>query len=189
MIQRRWFFDQIRASLFGGTLTQTQVDGLNVLLAEADRRGLDYRQTAYVLATSYHETAKTIQPISEYGKGQGKPYGVPDPQTGQTYYGRGYVQLTWKENYQKMQTILGVPLVVEPDLALEPEIACQILFTGMQAGTFTGKKLGDYFTNTLTDWTNARRIVNALDRAEEIAGYAIQFQRALTWTPAPAGVA
>jgi hypothetical protein len=183
MIQRKFFYESVRPTLFNGALAQAQVDGLNLLLAEADQRGLDYRQTAYLLATAYHETARSLQPIAEYGKGQGKPYGVPDPQTGQTYYGRGYVQLTWKENYQKMQELLSVPLVAEPDLAMEPEIACQVIYEGMARGLFTGVGLSTYFTAELTDWINARKIVNALDRAEEIAGYAQAFHAALSWTP------
>jgi hypothetical protein len=182
-IHRKYFFDAVRTSLFQGSLTQEQVDGLNVLLDEGEARGWDHRWLAYLLGTTYHETAKTMQPIAEYGRGAGKPYGVPDPSTGQTYYGRGYVQLTWKENYQKMQDLLSVPLVAEPDLALEPEIACQVIFHGMETGTFTGVGLPDYFTDTLTDWVNARRIVNALDRADAIAGYAEQFHAALSWTP------
>jgi hypothetical protein len=183
VIHRKYFFDSVRASLFNGALIQGQVDGLNVLLDEGDARAWDHRWLAYLLATTYHETAKTMQPIAEYGKGQGRPYGVPDPVTGQTYYGRGYVQLTWKENYAKMAEICSVPLVEEADLALEPEIAGMVIFEGMERGLFTGVGLPDYFTATVTDWYNARRIVNALDRAEEIAGYAEKFHAALSWTP------
>ncbi len=54
-----------------------------------------------MLATAYWETAQTMEPIEEYGKGAGRPYGEPDPATEQTYYGRGYVQLTWLPNYEK----------------------------------------------------------------------------------------
>jgi hypothetical protein len=182
-IHRTWFFDAVRGALFGGSLTQAQVDGLNVLLDEGEARSWDHRWLAYLIATSYHETAKTMQPIAEYGKGQGRPYGVPDPVTGQTYYGRGYVQLTWKENYAKMAQVCDAPLVEEPDLALEPEIACLVIFEGMERGMFTGVGLPDYFTATVTDWVNARRIVNALDRAQDIAGYAQHFHAALSWTP------
>lgn len=63
-------------------------------------------QISYVLATVRHETAGTYLPIAEYGKGEGKPYGNPDPLTGKIYYGRGYVQLTWKENYERFSRIL-----------------------------------------------------------------------------------
>lgn len=185
MIQRRWFFDCVRASLFDGALTQAHVDGLNVLLEAGEQRRMDFRQLAYVLATTYHETARTMQPIAEYGHGAGQPYGVPDPQTGQTYYGRGYVQLTWKANYETMAQICMAPLVDDADLALDPPLACQILFYGMQEGVFTGVCLDDYLNAETTDWVNARRIVNALDRAEEIAGYAEAFHAALSWTPEP----
>jgi len=142
---------------------------------------------AYVLATTYHETAATMQPIAEYGKGAGRSYGEPDPETGQTYYGRGYVQLTWEENYQKAQGCVvdlntlacDVPLVMQPDLALTPWVAAQVAIVGMTEGWFTGKKLSDYLTDTMTDYVNARRIINGTDKAQTIAAYAIEVEDAL----------
>ena len=67
-----------------------------------------------------------MQPIEEYGKGAGHP--CADPETGQTCYGRGYVQLTWRDNYERAQGVVvnlntlayDVPLVWRPDLALTP---------------------------------------------------------------------
>jgi hypothetical protein len=187
MIQRRWFFDSVRKTLFGGHLQQSQVDGMNALLARADE-GMDYRQFAYVLATTYWETAQTMCPIAEIGKGKGKPYGVPDPQTGQTYYGRGYVQITWKTNYEKLQAACGFRWgdrnqVTHADSALDPDIAADNIFYGMVHGLFTGTKLGDYITPDGTDWYNARRIVNALDHAQQIAADASHFHDALSYTP------
>src|SRR5215471_16429867 len=101
MIQRKYFFDAMRASLFG-SYTQSQVDGLNVFLDWHDnnmppipeRYHLDDRSFAYVLATTYHETGATFQPIKEWGSEsylKSQPY--------YPYYGRGYVQLTWEANY------------------------------------------------------------------------------------------
>jgi|SRR5215470_4777869 len=181
-IHRKFFFDSVRGALFGGAMTQDQVDGLNAHLDYADEMGFDDRQFAYVLATTYHETGRTFQPIPEIGKGAGKPYGVPDPVTGETYYGRGYVQLTWKENYQRQDTKLelGGTLVKEADRALEPDVAILILFEGMRDGDFTGVSLSDYFDEDTTDWVNARKIVNALDQAQTIAGYAQKFSAAIT---------
>jgi hypothetical protein len=125
-----------------------------------------------------------MQPIAEYGLGKGKEYGKPDPTTGQVYYGRGYVQLTWKENYQKQDEKLGLggKLVKDADLALDPVLARQIIIFGMADGDFTGKRLGQFFTDTLTDWYNARTIVNAHDRASDIAGYAEKFHNAIGQT-------
>src|SRR6266576_3399540 len=104
LINREFFFGQVRRLLFLGSLRQSQVDGLNVILDrwEAQYAAEDDRWLAYALATTYHETDQKIQPIEEYGKGRGQPYGKPDPDTGKTYYGRGFVQLTWKNNYDTM---------------------------------------------------------------------------------------
>jgi hypothetical protein len=189
MIQRKYFFDSVRASLFNGDIAQSQVDGLSLLLDYAEEIGCDDRHLAYILATTYHETAQTMQPIAEYGKGQGKKYGVPDPQTGQTYYGRGYVQLTWRDNYQKQddKLRLGGSLVRQADLAMDPDVAVQILFKGMYDGDFTGVGLPKFIMCTdpssdTTDFYNARKIVNGLDCASQIQGYAQQFANAITHT-------
>jgi putative chitinase len=180
MIDRFKFYQSVRQSIFGGKLLQKQVDGLNTILAEWEKQGLeDLRWLAYMLATTYHETAATMQPIEEYGKGKGRKYGKPDPETGLVYYGRSYVQLTWKENYATMGNLLNKPLVEAPELALKPDIATAILFKGMINGLFTGKKLADYFSGKKEDWVNARRIINGTDKAELIAGYGKKFLNAL----------
>jgi len=194
MIHRTYFFDSVRFYLDANkSLTQDQVNGLNCLLDYYETVGIegseDYedRYFAYILATTWHETAFTCQPIAEYGKGAGKPYGKPAGPYNQVYYGRGYVQLTWYDNYVTQDAKLGLnsELVKKPDLALDPEIAGQILFGGMRDGDFTGKKLSDYFTETLTDWYNARRIVNATDQATTIAGYGEKFLNAIAHTFPP----
>lgn len=182
-INRTYFFDEVRHSLFGGSLDQGQVDGLTILLDEGEAREWDWRWIAYLLATAYHETGQTMQPIEEWGKGEGHSYGEPDPETGQTYYGRGYVQLTWADNYKKMSDICDVDMYHDASLALDPVTACKVIYEGMSRGTFTGVELDDYFTADSTDWVNARKIVNALDRAEDIAAYANDFHHALSWTP------
>lgn len=180
------FYNHIRSKIFKGRLTQGRVDNIEVILKEWECSGLtDLRWLAYMFATTYHETAHTMQPIEEFGKGIGKDYGKklkmsrqPYEYPDKIYFGRGYVQLTWYENYEKMGKILGVPLLEQPELALKPEIAVKIMFEGMKRGIFTGKKLSDYF-NAKTDWRNARRIINGLDKAELIAGYAKIFFREL----------
>lgn len=184
-INHKIFYDEVRQGLFGRTLTQGQVDGMNAILAEWEERGLtDLRWLAYMLATVKWETAHTMQPIEEYGKGEGRAYGIPDPETGEAYYGRGYVQLTWKENYAKMGKLLGLDLVKIPSLALNELIAVQILFEGMLkaesgVGDFTGVSLERYFNDTTEDWVNARRIINGTDKAQEIANIAHRFYEAL----------
>ena len=169
------FYKHIRQNPFPGELAPPQVEGINAILDEWERRGLeDTRWLAYILATAYHETAFTMQPIEEYGKGKGYPYGVPDPETGKIYYGRGLAQLTWKHNYQRLGNLLNVDLVHHPEMALDMEIATQIIYEGMIRGEFTGKKLAHYFKEE-SDWYNARKIINRLDKADRIGRYARAF--------------
>ena len=181
MIDRGKFFSLVREKPFNGTLTQGQVNGINAVLDTSEARPPQLMSfLAYELGTVYHETAMTMLPIAEYGHGAGRSYGHPDLQTRQVYYGRGYVQLTWKYNYVAMGKLLDVDLVNHPDLALEPDIAAKIMFEGMEKGIFTGRKLADYFTAEKSDWINARRIINGLDCASAIATYAQEFNEALT---------
>lgn len=60
------------------------------------------------------------------------------------FYGRGFVQLTWEENYQKATQLYGIDLAKEPDRAMEASLAVRILFDGMNDGWFTGRDLDDY---------------------------------------------
>lgn len=189
MIQRKTFYDKIRTDLFH-VLTQNHVDGTNAILDEweRDRAEYDTRWLAYVLATAYHETAKTMQPIEEYGKGKGHPYGVSNQITDSVtvaYYGRGFCQLTWRKNYEVASNLCGVDLVKNPQLALDPKIAAEIICQGMTDGWFTGKKLADYFNDQTHDPVNARRIINGTDRAELVATYYRNFANALTEAKAP----
>jgi hypothetical protein len=180
MLNPEAFFAHIRATIFGGNLTQSQVDGINAILAFwSVIENVDFRFVAYALATAYWETDRTLQPIAEYGKGHGHSYGLPDPDTGKVYYGRGLVQLTWKFNYVTMSQVTGVDLVNNPELALQPDIAAHIMVDGMLRGRFTGKKLIDFFHGVTSDWLHAREIINGLDHAQDIAGYAFHFFEAL----------
>lgn len=168
------FFAAVRGKF--GALTQPQVDGFNALLAAM--QGWPVSWVAYGLATAWHETASTMQPIAEYGKGRGRKYGVPGRNGGQVAYGRGYVQLTWDDNYDKADAELGLNGALKANyaLAMQPDIAAKILRKGMEEGWFTGKKLADYLPG---DYTNARRIINGTDKASQIAGYAMSFEAAL----------
>lgn len=180
------FFDGVREAVFGGSLKQSQVDGLNLILAEADRRHINNEYLSYILATAAHETGYTMEPIREWGRGKGRKYGRPDPKTGQTYYGRGFVQLTWLFNYEKATRKLGVDFVNHPDRVMIPEYAVKILFDGMLEGWFTGKSIPDYLDGIdeddkedLREFSNARRIINGTDRQVAIGKLALKFEKAL----------
>ena len=89
------------------------------------------------------------------------------------FYGRGFVQLTWRNNYAKAGAKVGADLVTQPDLATQPETAAKIIACGMAEG------LADYITDSRCDYVAARRIVNGTDKADLIAGYARIFETAL----------
>lgn len=169
-INRDIFFAQVKA-MFGGKFSQAQVDGMNYILDcwEENYDGQDLRWCAYPLSTTKWETSSTMQPIEEYGKGSGQSYGKPDPTTGQTYYGRGFVQLTWKENYARADKELDL---IDDDScewhagnALDPQTAGAIMFVGMIEGWFRKDSKGPhtlarYFNTTVNDPYTAREIIN-----------------------------
>lgn len=202
-MNRPAFYNAVRPN-FGGKLSAGQVSGLDLLLTTTE--GLPLTHRAYILATSYHETRQTMQPVREafgtsdadavrrleaaYKKGQltwvKTPYWRAD-KDGKAWFGRGYVQLTHRDNYQRLGARIGVDLVADPSAALSPFIAAKIILVGMVEGLFTGKKLADYLPG---DYVGARHIVNGSDCAAAIAGYARFFEAALAkaeaTTPSPA---
>lgn len=189
------FFNAVRSSkALGPSLTTEEVAGCEAILEAC--HGFPVAWAAYCLATPVVEVAGTMQPIKERGgaayfrrmydiegerPAKAKELGNLTPGDGERYCGRGYVQLTGKANYAKAGAALGLPLVENPDLALRPDIAAQIMRRGMQEGWFTGKSLSTYLPAVadIHQFSNARRIINGLDRAVEIAGYALEFQAAL----------
>lgn len=192
-------FDKLRS--YFGRFNQKQIDGFNAVLKAAN----NYKNVmgklaaknplylAYMLATAWHETAHTMQPIAEYGKGKGRKYGDYCDMDGSRYtelphlyYGRGYVQLTWLTNYKKFTKLLNVDLVNCPDNALQEKIAADIMLLGMVDGLFTGKALGDYIKwGTMEEYRQARRIINGMDKADLIADYAVKFLDCIIVTDAP----
>jgi len=180
---RDTYFNEVRGALFNGALTQQQVDGQSVILAVWEYQAggtpmTDMRWLAYMLATVYHETAYKMWPVTEYGSDsylQGKPYWP--------FVGRGFVQLTWEDNYRHASAALSLiddrDLVDHPEVALDSLISARILFRGCGEGWFTGRRLNDYFNEEEDDPVNARQIINGNDDDDLIAGYHRQFLAAL----------
>lgn len=151
------------------------------IIEYAKSKGVLRNQLAYILATAYHETARTMRPVREtlatsdkqaiarldsaFAKGQLKWVKTPYWRDG--WFGRGYVQLTHKVNYEKMR--------VTKEGALQRDAATRVLVDGMLDGVFTGRKLGDYVTLQKSGFVAARAVVNGNDRAKDIAKYAEQY--------------
>lgn len=191
------FFDRVRdVDLLGPKLEQHEVEGCNAILAACARWPIAH--IAYALATAYHETAGTMQPIRERGDAEylrrnydvtgrdpdrARKFGNLQPGDGARFAGRGFVQLTWHANYAKASARLGLDLVANPDLAMRPDVAARILEAGMREGWFTGKGLTFCLSPDrpakLPAFVAARIIINGKDRAERIAQVAMDFQEAL----------
>lgn len=133
----------------------------------------DNRKLAYILATVEHEcgfrSRKEVKQLADKTQAQKDLIATQDKYWSSGFYGRGFVQLTHKSNYEKMSAVVGQDLVKSPDLALEPKNAAKITVYGMINGTFTNVSLKQYFNDKETDYTGARKIINGTDRAEEIA--------------------
>lgn len=175
------FYDYIRGDVgeLFPTMQTAQLEGCERLM-KAGAGKLPKSWMAYLLATVYHETAKRMQPVREglnasdaWRKRHLRYY---------PWYGRGDIQLTWERNYRKAGEAIGVDLIADPDLALDPKNSAQIAVCGMIEGWFTGKKLRDYIPAAANrdHYKNARRIINGTDKDDLIAGYALEFDKGLT---------
>jgi len=161
-----------------GNLTTEQQNNIKLIIKAFKKLGdCDNAKLAYILATAWHESR--FKPLREgFAKNDAaarlhvakKDYGKVI--NGHVYYGRGFSQLTWDHRYKEFGKILGIDLYNNPDLAMIPEYAAEILVIGMIEGKFTYKKLETYITATAWDFYNARRTVNGTDKATQIKGYA-----------------
>lgn len=178
------FFNDYKEQ-FATKLNQAQVNGIEALLSfiENDPGMIDVRWIAYVMATVKHECAERWTPIEEFASGKAyegrASLGNTQPGDGPRFKGRGYVQITGRSNYRKFSQRLSVDLIGDPKLALDPQISYKIASLGMRQGLFTGKGLIDYIHAEVCDYRNARRIINGLDRADKIKGYADKLENCL----------
>lgn len=177
---------------FGSIKEQESVDAINMKLHYIESLDLNYmslEQWAYLFATIYHETAHTMQPITEYGGNSyfnkrygpntkvGKVLGNIYPGDGAKYCGRGDIQITGRRNYVLMTGRLGVNLVDDPELALDPLISIKAAVIGSKEGLYTGKGLSKYINKRDVDYLNARRVINGKDKAALIKKYALKFEQ------------
>lgn len=161
-------FNALRSITADKHLSQIQVDSTQAILEACTANIIiDNRKIAYILATAFHESR--LKPVEEIGRGTGHDYGKLI--NGHAYYGRGFVQLTWKSNYETFGRLLKIDLVGNPALALNIDYAASIIVIGMSKGLFTGAGLNKYFNDKIQDSINARKIVNGLDSAKLITGY------------------
>lgn len=212
MLNRQKFYLELREDkgLFvkaDGTvlLTEKQVEGIENLLNvwEKHFHKDDVNYLAYNLGTAYHETDRTMQPITEYGERSyfnkyepgtriGRVLGNTQPGDGYRFRGEGHVQNTGRANARKATKRLnevfnlGIDLEKNPEKRGQPYVSALSLFLGNKEGWWTGKDLDDYIdtkdesdAEELKEFINARRVVNGTDKADRIGRYALRFEDAL----------
>ena len=194
---RAKFFDGFRPWFHqhGGELRDDHVKNLEFLLTKFEASEWffeDVRRVAYATATMHVETfvpktGQRYEPVTEVGPRsyfnkyelkfnprKAKQLGNTQVGDGFLFRGRGYVQITGRDNYIKFG------IVDTPDKALDPDFAFHILEQGMRYGLFTRISLNHYINADGCDYENARRVINGTNRAAEIAGYAIDLEQILT---------
>ena len=154
------------------------------IIDQCIKEGCDRFQTSYILATARHESVLGLY-MTELGRDVGLKYegrkslGNNVKGDGPRFIGRGFVQLTGRRNYTYWMKRLQLPLLSNPNLVSDTTVAAEILVKGMMGGHFTGRKLTNYVGkgNKFIDYVGARRTVNGLDKAEEIAEYAFHYEK------------
>ncbi|WP_241013620.1 glycoside hydrolase family 19 protein, partial [Aggregatibacter actinomycetemcomitans] len=210
LIDRDYFFEQYKKHFT--KLTNAQKDAIENIFTgieeyiEADSSYIcTLPKIAYMLATAKHETGHTFEPVTEKGsvsyfnrydpiladterrRKAAKDNGNINKGDGFKYRGRGYVQLTWYNNYKRAGSYLGKDLVNNPELALDQKDATKIMIYGMETGMFTGNKMSSYISNNKKDYLNARRIINGVGDehnfkiAKDIELYAYKLEECLRW--------
>jgi hypothetical protein len=167
------------------TLTPAMKSGIGVLFDIWEHTGDgDKRRLAFILATARRESRGTFESIREAPgcrdnetcreraignelarragtKSPPPNYAMADPKTGLRYYGRGFIQLTHRADYERTGTRLGINLVDDPDKVLDLKIAGEILVRGMLEGWYGNHRPLSYYINgPKTDWIGARDNVN-----------------------------
>lgn len=205
MFDRDAFYAAVRRSLFNGSISNEQFIGMQNLLDvwEDSYHDIAADQLAYNLATAFHETAFTMQPIMEKGRRSyfdkyepgtriGRMLGNTKPGDGYRFRGAGHVQNTGRRNAEvatdelNKRFNLGIDLVADPDKRLDPFISAHSLFLGNLMGWWTGKGLTDYLDGVdesdaedEREFVLARYVINGTDKRHDIAKYALKFERAI----------
>lgn len=146
------------------------------IIEAARAQGLTTPQIAYVLATADHESAgfATLEEFASGDAYEGRSdLGNNRPGDGRRFKGRGYVQLTGRNNYTAYAKRSGIRLVNLPFVLMNwASLSVYVIVDGMMRGAYTGRRLDEFVNAGKQDFRNARKVVNGLDKADKIAAQA-----------------
>jgi putative chitinase len=146
------------------------------LASEAGIAGIKGEELAQFLAQCAHETSNFTSLKEFGGKLDFKKYdirhnprlakilGNTKPGDGLKYIGRGFIQLTGKDNYKRVEKALGIPIVANPNLVENPEVAAKIAVWYWQ--NRVAPKVDD-FSNTTAATKPINSNLNGLDDRHE----------------------
>jgi predicted chitinase len=99
---------------------------------------------------------------------------------GFAYRGRGYNQLTYKDQYKKYSEILNLDLVKNPDLVNDPKIAAKVAAAYFVRNFKNNAAIvkARYGANNINDFKDAKTAVNAFYNAN--AGFGKDTSKAIT---------
>lgn len=139
-----------------------------LIAAELDARGVYDRANVIGIVSTIAVETGNFRPIPENASGDAyegrRDLGNVVAGDGRRYKGRGYVQITGRSNYRSIGDAIGVDLVANPDLALDPSIAAKILVEFWMTHGVKGKSDGHWYSlpelSREPDWPWVRRVVN-----------------------------
>jgi len=145
---------------------QQQLTPKQTLIQTAKQAGITGDELAQLLAQSAHETLNFTR-MREAGTPEyfTKKYeqhlktarilGNKVKGDGERYKGRGFIQLTGRDNYTRAGKALGLPLEANPDLAAQPENAARIAVWYWQ----------NRVAPKVQDFTNTRAVTKTINPA------------------------
>jgi hypothetical protein len=138
------------------------------------------KHLALMLGTAYRETcgffSSTVgeacgcKKVCNKEEFKGASYGKKD-ECGRAYFGRGFVQLTKRKNYETVGEKLHIPLSEHPNLAYEQPFAIIMLVDGVKGRWYAGQPLNTYLNDNVSDWVLARESVNPNSPNKAATGY------------------
>ena len=196
-IDKDYFFEH-----YHGDGKETENIRLLLWLIDNSDRVLRNDEAAYIMATVRHECGPDFNMerkewldapwlrgrILWYAEGfdyPGDPAkgGKPHPKTGHLYFGRGPHQLTWYCNYKHQGEKMGLDLIGNPDLMLEPLNGFESMLNFFYDGDGTGGKykMNQFFFADKSYAYFARKMINGLDHANLIEDYFQEFFGAIRY--------